>query len=73
MFKLTNVAPDTKPASPSPSAIESKKTELLIQADDQSSYELWKGKLEKVTRPSEDSSSTVSIFDLRIQNIRKVK
>lgn len=57
VFKLTNVAPDSKPASPSPASPENKKTEFLIQADDQPSFELWKNKLENVTRPSEDSST----------------
>lgn len=55
VFKLTTVAPDSKPASPSPMAIQNQKTEFLIQADDQTSFELWKSKLEKVTRPPEDN------------------
>lgn len=54
VFKLTNMAPDSKPASPSPIAAQNQKTEFLIQADDQTSYELWKSKLEKVTRPSDE-------------------
>lgn len=60
VFKLTNVAPGSKPASPSPLATPNQKTEFLIQADDQSSYELWKGKLEKVTRPSDEGTVSTS-------------
>lgn len=55
MFKLTNVASDAKPASPSPAAIQNQKTEFLIQADDQATFELWKGRLEKVTRLTEEN------------------
>lgn len=60
MFKLTTVAPDAKPASPSPVAIQNQKTEFLIQADDQASFELWKSKLEKVTRPPEDNAVSLT-------------
>lgn len=60
VFKLTNVAPGSKPASPSPLAAANQKTEFLIQADDQSSYELWKSKLEKVTRPSDEGTVSVA-------------
>lgn len=59
VFKLTNIASDTKPASPSLMATPIEKTEFLIQADDQATFELWKEKLEKLTRPPEES--TVSI------------
>lgn len=54
VFKLTNIAPDSKPASPIPLAISNQKTELLIQADDQASFDMWKSKLEKITRPQDE-------------------
>lgn len=54
VFKLTNIAPDAKPASPAPQAISNQKTELLIQADDQTSFDMWKNKLEKITRPQDE-------------------
>lgn len=57
VFKLTNIAPDAKPASPSPTATPVQKTEFLLQADDQSSYEQWKSQLEKIT-DSNVSTST---------------
>lgn len=57
MFKLTTIAPDAKPASPAAVAeIQIQKTEILIQADDQASFEVWKSKLEKVTRPPEENT-----------------
>lgn len=56
------MAPDSKPASPSPVAAQNQKTEFLIQADDQTSYELWKSKLEKVTRPSDECTVSVVVF-----------
>lgn len=46
------MAPDTKPATPSP--VPHRKTEFLFQADDQAAYEQWKNRLEKVARPSEE-------------------
>lgn len=68
MFKLTTVSPDSKPSSPSPVAIQKQKTEFLIQADDQASFELWKSKLENVTKPPEDNTvSLVRLFNLHIQ------
>lgn len=62
VFKLTNIAPDSKPASPLPTSIQNQKTEFLIQADDQTSYELWKSKLEKVSRSSEECNVSTNIF-----------
>lgn len=47
------MASDTKPASPS--SVPHRKTEFLFQADDQATYEQWKSRLEKVTRPSEEN------------------
>lgn len=54
VFKLTNVASEAKPVSPSP--VPHRKTEFLFQADDQTTYEQWKNRLEKVARPSEENN-----------------
>lgn len=62
------MAPDSKPASPSPVAAQNQKTEFLIQADDQTSYELWKSKLEKVTRPSDECTVSVVVFFFCLHN-----
>lgn len=60
VFKLTNMAADTKPASPSP--VPQRKTEFLFQADDQATYEQWKNRLEKVARPSEENVVSFSFL-----------
>lgn len=50
VMKLTNISPETK-AQSSTNGSDKLKTELLIQADDQSSFDAWKLALEKGTRP----------------------
>lgn len=50
VMKLTNMSPETKTQSSTASS-EKLKTELLIQTDDQASFDAWKMALEKATRP----------------------
>lgn len=60
VMKLTNIPPETK-AQFVANGSEKLKTEILIQADDQVSYDAWRTVLEKATRPMVLAVKVVSL------------